>query len=77
MAELGSAAPYLIQALKVVLIPSVRHRRVPKTFQGDFIDMSLTLDLTLSDLDNGLLTGTGSPERFARMSKRGVPIRPP
>ena len=30
-----------------------------KSFRGDYINMSATLDLTLSTIDNALLTGTG------------------
>ena len=31
---------------------------VPKTFRGDYINVSLDVDLTMSALDNGLLTDT-------------------
>ena len=30
-----------------------------KAMRGDYFNLSLTVDLTLSALDNGLLTGTG------------------
>ena len=32
---------------------------VPKAVRGDYINVSLTVDLTLSALDNGILSGTG------------------
>jgi len=32
---------------------------VPKSFRGDYFNLSLTLDLTLSAVDNAVLTGTG------------------
>ena len=32
---------------------------VPKVIRGDYINLSLNVDLTLSALDNGLMTGTG------------------
>ena len=46
-------------ALKVALTAPFDIDAVPKTFRGDFINTSLDVDLTLSALDNGLLTGTG------------------
>ena len=32
---------------------------VPKVVRGDYINLSLLLDLTLSAIDNGFLSGTG------------------
>jgi phospholipid/cholesterol/gamma-HCH transport system substrate-binding protein len=32
---------------------------IPKAIRGDYINLSLQADLTLSSLDNALLTGTG------------------
>ena len=32
---------------------------VPKAIRGDYINVSLNVDLTLSALDNGVLSGTG------------------
>ena len=32
---------------------------VPKVVRGDYINVSLNVDLTLSAIDNGILTGTG------------------
>ena len=59
LAQLVRAAPYLLPALKLALTAPFDIDAVPKTFRGDFINTSLNVDLTLSALDNGLLTGTG------------------
>ncbi len=59
LAQLVRAAPYLVPALKLALTAPFDIDAVPKTFRGDFINTSLNVDLTLSALDNGLLTGTG------------------
>lgn len=59
LAQLVLAAPYLIPALKVALTAPFDIDAVPKTFRGDYINLSLDVDLTLSALDNGILTGTG------------------
>jgi phospholipid/cholesterol/gamma-HCH transport system substrate-binding protein len=59
LAELVRAAPYLVPALKVALTAPFDIDAVPKSFRGDFINTSLNVDLTLSAIDNGLLTGTG------------------
>ncbi|BBX96334.1 virulence factor Mce family protein [Mycobacterium lacus] len=57
--ELGRAAPYLIRALKLILVRPFDLDAVPKSFRGDYFNLSLTLDLTLSAVDNAILTGTG------------------
>ena len=59
LAQLVRAAPFVVPALKVALTAPFDIDAVPKTFRGDFINTSLNVDLTLSALDNGLLTGTG------------------
>lgn len=59
LAQLVLAAPYLIPALKLALTAPFDIDAVPKSFRGDYINTSLNVDLTLSALDNGLLTGTG------------------
>ncbi|OPX05341.1 mammalian cell entry protein [Mycobacterium sp. AT1] len=58
LAQLVRAAPFLVPALKVALTAPFDIDAVPKSFRGDFINTSLNVDLTLSALDNGLLTGT-------------------
>jgi virulence factor Mce-like protein len=57
--ELGRAAPYLINALKLILFVPFHVDSVPKSFRGDYYNLSLTVDLTLSAVDNAVLTGTG------------------
>lgn len=58
LAQLVRAAPFVVPALKVALTAPFDIDAVPKTFRGDFINTSLNVDLTLSALDNGFLTGT-------------------
>ena len=57
--ELGKASPYLIGALKVLLTAPFNIENVPKVVRGDYINVSILADLTLSAVDNGLLSGTG------------------
>ncbi len=57
--QLGRASPYLIGALKLILTAPFSIENVPKVVRGDFINVSLMVDLTLSSLDNGFLSGTG------------------
>jgi phospholipid/cholesterol/gamma-HCH transport system substrate-binding protein len=57
--ELGRGSPYLIRALKLILVRPFDVDAVPKSFRGDYFNLSLTLDLTLSAVDNAVLTGTG------------------
>ena len=57
--ELGRASPLLLQALKFALTAPFDIDSVPKLIRGDYINLSGYLDLTLSAIDNALLTGTG------------------
>lgn len=57
--QLGRASPYLVGALKLMLTAPFSIENVPKVVRGDYLNVSLMLDLTLSALDNGLLSGTG------------------
>ncbi|MGV0599737.1 MCE family protein [Mycolicibacterium pulveris] len=57
--ELGKASPYLLGALKLMLTAPFSIENVPKVVRGDYLNVSLMIDLTLSALDNGVLTGTG------------------
>jgi phospholipid/cholesterol/gamma-HCH transport system substrate-binding protein len=57
--ELGRASPYLIGALKLILTQPFDIDTVPKMFRGDYANISLTVDLTYSAIDNAFLTGTG------------------
>jgi len=57
--QLGKASPYLIGALKLMLTAPFPVDTAYKAIRGDYINISLNLDLTLSAIDNGFLTGTG------------------
>jgi len=57
--ELGRASPDLIGALKLILTLPFDIDAVPKVIRGDFMNVSLTLDVTYSAVDNAFLTGTG------------------
>ncbi|MCV7260431.1 virulence factor Mce family protein [Mycobacterium shimoidei] len=57
--QLARAAPYLPEALKLALTSPYHIDNVPKVIRGDYINVSATADLTLSTLDNALLSGTG------------------
>ena len=57
--QLGRASPYLIGALKLMLTTPFSIENVPKVVRGDYLNVSLMVDLTLSAIDNGVLTGTG------------------
>src|ERR1700753_2165984 len=56
--ELGRASPYLIGALKLILTQPYDIDTGPKMFRGDYQNISLTLDVTYSAVDNAFLTGT-------------------
>ena len=57
--QLGRASPYLIGALKLMLTAPFSIENVPKVVRGDYLNVSLMVDLTLSAIDNGVLSGTG------------------
>ena len=57
--QLGKASPYLLGALKLLLTAPFSIENVPKVVRGDYINVSLNVDLTLSAIDNGFLSGTG------------------
>jgi phospholipid/cholesterol/gamma-HCH transport system substrate-binding protein len=57
--QLGRASPYLIGALKLMLTAPFSIENVPKVVRGDYLNVSLLVDFTLSALDNGVLSGTG------------------
>jgi len=57
--QLGRGAPYFLEAMKLIVTNPYPLDNIPKVMRGDYINLSLTADLTLSSLDNGLLTGTG------------------
>src|SRR6201991_1342909 len=57
--QLGRASPYTIGALKLMLTAPFSIENVPKVVRGDYLNVSLMVDLTLSAIDNGVLSGTG------------------
>ena len=57
--QLGRASPFLIGALKLLFTAPFAIDNVPKVVRGDYINVSLLVDLTLSAVDNGLFSGTG------------------
>lgn len=57
--QLGRAAPYLIGALKLMLTAPFNIENVPKVVRGDYLNVSINVDLTLSSIDNNELSGTG------------------
>jgi phospholipid/cholesterol/gamma-HCH transport system substrate-binding protein len=57
--QLGRSAPYLVDALTLLLSPPFSVDSVPKIVRGDYINVSGALDLTLSTIDNAVFTGTG------------------
>lgn len=59
LAQLIKASPYLMDALPLAVTAPFDIDAIPKSFRGDFFNASLNVDLTLSTIDNGFLTGTG------------------
>jgi phospholipid/cholesterol/gamma-HCH transport system substrate-binding protein len=57
--QLGRASPFVIGALKFLLTAPFDIDNVPKVIRGDYINVSITADLTLSAIDNAALSGTG------------------
>ncbi len=57
--ELGKASPYLLGALKLLFTAPFSIENVPKVVRGDYINVSILVDLTLSAVDNGFFSGTG------------------
>ncbi|KAA1249084.1 virulence factor Mce family protein [Mycobacterium simiae] len=57
--ELGRGSQYLIGALKLILTQPFDIDTVPKLFRGDYQNVSATIDVTFSAMDNAVLTGTG------------------
>ncbi len=57
--ELGKTGPYLLGALKLLLTLPFSIENVQKVVRGDYLNVSLLVDLTLSAIDNGFFSGTG------------------
>ncbi len=57
--QLVAASPLLVGSLRLGLTAPFNIDGVPKVIRGDYVNVSAVIDLTLSALDNALLTGTG------------------
>jgi phospholipid/cholesterol/gamma-HCH transport system substrate-binding protein len=57
--QLARSAPYLLGALKLLFTAPFNIDNVPKVVRGDYLNLSLMVDLTFSAVDNGFLSGTG------------------
>ena len=57
--QLGRASPYLMGFIKAIVTAPFAMENVPKAIRGDYINVSVNVDLTLSAIDNGFLSGTG------------------
>jgi len=57
--QLVPASPYVVDALRLGLTAPFNIDGVPKLIRGDYVNVSATLDLTLSAIDNAALSGTG------------------
>jgi phospholipid/cholesterol/gamma-HCH transport system substrate-binding protein len=57
--QLERASPLVVDALRLGLTAPFNIDGVPKLIRGDYINVSAGIDLTLSALDNALLSGTG------------------
>jgi phospholipid/cholesterol/gamma-HCH transport system substrate-binding protein len=57
--QLDRASPYVVGALKLGLTAPFNIDDVSKVIRGDYVNVSGALDLTLSTIDNTMLSGTG------------------
>jgi phospholipid/cholesterol/gamma-HCH transport system substrate-binding protein len=57
--QLGRAAPYVVDALRLGLTAPFNIDGVSKVIRGDYVNLSGAFDLTLSTIDNSMLSGTG------------------
>jgi phospholipid/cholesterol/gamma-HCH transport system substrate-binding protein len=57
--QLGRASPLVVDALRLGLTAPFNIDGVPKVIRGDYVNVSAVIDLTLSAIDNALLSGTG------------------
>ena len=57
--QLGRSSPYFLDAMRLIITNPYPLDNIPKVIRGDYLNLSLNVDLTLSTVDNGLLTGTG------------------
>lgn len=57
--QIGRGSPYFLDAMRLIITNPYPLDNIPKVIRGDYMNLSLNVDLTLSSIDNGLLTGTG------------------
>jgi phospholipid/cholesterol/gamma-HCH transport system substrate-binding protein len=57
--QIAITSPNLVPAMKLLFTLPFPIDNIPKVIRGDYMNISLHLDLTLSAIDNGLLSGTG------------------
>jgi phospholipid/cholesterol/gamma-HCH transport system substrate-binding protein len=57
--QLGRASPYVVGALRLGLTAPFNIDDVSKVIRGDYVNVSGAFDLTLSTIDNTMLSGTG------------------
>jgi phospholipid/cholesterol/gamma-HCH transport system substrate-binding protein len=57
--QLDRASPYVVGALKLGLTAPFNIDDVSKVIRGDYVNVSGAVDLTLSTIDNTMLSGTG------------------
>ena len=57
--QIGRSSPYFLDAMRLIITNPYPLDNIPKVIRGDYMNLSLNVDLTLSSIDNGLLTGTG------------------
>lgn len=57
--QLDRASPYVVDALRLGFTAPFNIDKVPQVIRGDYVNISGALDLTLSTIDNTMLSGTG------------------
>ncbi len=57
--QIGRSSPYFLDAMRLIITNPYPLDNIPKVIRGDYMNLSLNVDLTLSSIDNGLLSGTG------------------
>ena len=57
--QLGRGAPYINGAMDLMVTTPFELNGIPIVIRGDYINVSLLIDTTLSMVDNAFLTGTG------------------
>ncbi|WP_139329679.1 virulence factor Mce family protein [Mycobacterium sp. IS-2888] len=67
--QLERASPLTVDALRLGLTAPFNIDGVPKLIRGDYINISAGIDLTLSALDNALLSGTGLSGMFRALEQ--------